>query len=288
MTASSGPESGQPSSPRPDLPIVFIGGGNMAGALIGGLLRQGFAASAITVIEPFDAVRERLSSERRVATAAAADAPAAQAALQRAALVVWAVKPQVMREAVRPVAAKLQASALHLSVAAGIRSDSIAGWLGTERIVRAMPNTPALMGRGITGLFARGGVSAEDRERIEQVLAPTGQTLWLAAEAQLDAVTALSGSGPAYVFYFIEAMTDAGVAMGLPAEQAQRLAVATFGRRGGAGRAIGGPARRAASASHVQGRNDLCGADGNGGRAGEGAVHAGDGGGAGAGGGAGG
>ena len=229
MTASSGPESGQPSSPRPDLPIVFIGGGNMAGALIGGLLRQGFAASAITVIEPFEAIRERLSSERRVATAAAADAPAAQAALQRAALVVWAVKPQVMREAVRPVAAKLQASALHLSVAAGIRSDSIAGWLGTERIVRAMPNTPALVGRGITGLFARGGVSAEDRERIEQVLAPTGQTLWLAAEAQLDAVTALSGSGPAYVFYFIEAMTDAGVAMGLPAEQAQRLAVATFG-----------------------------------------------------------
>jgi pyrroline-5-carboxylate reductase len=144
-------------------------------------------------------------------------------------LVVWAVKPQVLREAVQPVVAQLPASALHLSVVAGIRSDSIAGWLRTDRVVRAMPNTPALVGRGITGLFARDGVTTEDRALVEQVLAPTGETLWMSAEAQLDAVTALSGSGPAYVFYFIEAMTEAGVAMGLPEAQAQRLAVATFG-----------------------------------------------------------
>ncbi len=229
MNSPSAPTPQITDSPQTRLPIVFIGGGNMAGALIGGLLRQGHAPSAITVIEPFEETRSRLSAERGVATAADAHAPDATAALQRAALVVWAVKPQVLREAVQPVVAQLPASALHLSVVAGIRSDSIASWLHTERVVRAMPNTPALVGRGITGLFARDGVTTEDRARIEQVLAPTGETLWMTAETQLDAVTALSGSGPAYVFYFIEAMTEAGVAMGLPAEQAQRLAVATFG-----------------------------------------------------------
>jgi len=124
---------------------------------------------------------------------------------------------------VRPWAGK----ALHLSVAAGISSDSIAGWLGTERIVRAMPNTPALIGQGVTALFAR--VAAIDaRALVEQVLAPTGQMLWVDRESDLDAVAAMSGSGPAYVFYFIEAMTEAGVEMGLPPEQAHRLAVGTF------------------------------------------------------------
>ena len=113
-------------------------------------------------------------------------------------------------------------------MAAGIRSDSIARWLGTERVVRAMPNTPALVGKGMTALFARAAVTSADRQRVEQVLAPTGDCLWVEQEVQLDAVTALSGSGPAYVFYFIEAMTQAGVDMGLPHEQAQQLAVGTF------------------------------------------------------------
>jgi pyrroline-5-carboxylate reductase len=118
---------------------------------------------------------------------------------------------------------------LHLSVAAGIRSDSIAAWTGTERIVRCMPNTPALIGKGITALYARPGVTADDRVRAEQVIATTGEWLWVQDEAQLDAVTALSGSGPAYVFFFLEAMTQAGTEMGLPPDQAYRLAVATFG-----------------------------------------------------------
>src|SRR5205085_3172068 len=118
--------------------------------------------------------------------------------------------------------------ALHLSVAAGIRSDSIAGWLGSERVVRAMPNTPALVGKGITALYARAAVGTEDKMRVEQVIATTGEKLWVEQERQLDAVTALSGSGPAYVFYFLEAMTQAGSEMGLDEAQARRLAVSTF------------------------------------------------------------
>jgi len=115
-----------------------------------------------------------------------------------------------------------------LSVAAGIRSDSIAAWLGSERIVRAMPNTPALIGEGITGLFARASVTANDIAFVEQIMTTTGEFLWLDAEDKLDVVTALSGSGPAYVFYFMEAMTTAGTEMGLSREQANQLAVATF------------------------------------------------------------
>jgi pyrroline-5-carboxylate reductase len=113
-------------------------------------------------------------------------------------------------------------------VMAGIRSAAVAAAAGTERVVRAMPNTPALIGRGIAGLYARDAVTAADRALVEQVLAPTGQTLWVAREADLDAVTALSGSGPAYVFYFVEAMVQAATAMGLSAGQGKQLALATF------------------------------------------------------------
>ena len=113
-------------------------------------------------------------------------------------------------------------------MAAGIRSDSIAAWLGTERIIRCMPNTPALIGQGMTALVARDGVTAADRHWAGEVIATTGQFLWLEREEQLDAVTAISGSGPAYMFYFMEAMTAAGAEMGLSAEQAYQLAVATF------------------------------------------------------------
>lgn len=203
--------------------VAFIGGGNMASALIGGLRRQGMAASRIRVAEPFDEARARLLAQHGVAAAPAADA----ALLGGCDLVVWAVKPQTFRE-VALASAAMAPGALHLSVAAGIRSDSIAAWLGSERIVRAMPNTPALVGQGMTGLFARPAVTADDRSLVDQVIAPTGQALWLEAESQLDAVTALSGSGPAYVFYFIEAMVQAGTALGLSAAQAQQLAVGTF------------------------------------------------------------
>lgn len=202
--------------------IAFIGGGNMASAIIGGLVRRGMPPGDIEVVEPFPEARQRLQTQFGVqARAAATDA------LGRAALVVWAVKPQTFRDAAQATAPHVNA-ALHLSVAAGIRSDSIAGWLGTGRIVRSMPNTPALVGKGMTALFARDGVSAADQRWVEEVIVTTGEFLWVAAESDLDAVTALSGSGPAYVFFFLEAMTQAGVEMGLPREQAYQLAVATF------------------------------------------------------------
>ena len=157
--------------------------------------------------------------------------PAADGALAGAGLVVWAVKPQLFAQAAAPCAPHL-AGALHLSVMAGIRSDAIARAMGLPaaqaRIVRSMPNTPALIGRGIAGLFAMPAVTAEERAQVEQVLAPTGQTLWVDREADLDAVTALSGSGPAYVFYWVEAMVAAAEQMGLTAEQGKRLALATF------------------------------------------------------------
>ncbi|MGC3986435.1 MAG: pyrroline-5-carboxylate reductase [Pseudorhodoferax sp.] len=206
----------------PDTTIAFIGGGNMASAIIGGLVRQGLSATRVRVVEPFAETRAKLLADHGVQALEQAGP-----ALADAGLVVWAVKPQVFAEAAAPVRAHA-AGALHLSVAAGIRSDSIAGWLGSERIVRAMPNTPALVGLGMTGLYARDAVSAADRTQAEQVIATTGAALWVAQESHLDAVTALSGSGPAYVFYFLEAMVQAGTAMGLTAAQAQQLAIGTF------------------------------------------------------------
>jgi pyrroline-5-carboxylate reductase len=203
-------------------PMAFIGGGNMASAIIGGLIQQGMGATSIEVVEPLEAARERLRQQFGLQPMAT---PGPQ--LQRAALVVWAVKPQTFKDAAAQARPHL-AQPLHLSVAAGIRSDSIAAWLGSERVVRSMPNTPALVGRGMTALFARAAASADDRALIEQVITPTGEFLWVDSEPQLDAVTALSGSGPAYVFLFLEAMIEAGTQMGLAPEQAKRLAIATF------------------------------------------------------------
>ena len=209
-------------SQTPSTRIAFIGGGNMASAIIGGLISSGLPASQISVVEPFEAARTALKTKFGI------DAlPSATDALAAADLVVWAVKPQTFREAAA-AAAPYTAQALHLSVAAGITTDSIALWLGTSRIVRAMPNTPALVGKGMTGLFARPDVDTTGQALIERVIGTTGQFVWVQAEEQLDAVTALSGSGPAYVFLFLEAMTQAGVDMGLTAAQSYQLAVATF------------------------------------------------------------
>ncbi|MGE4240325.1 pyrroline-5-carboxylate reductase [Ramlibacter sp.] len=202
--------------------IAFIGGGNMASAIIGGLLKQGLPPSNVEVVEPFEPQRARLKEQF------ALDAQAAPgAALAQCDLVVWAVKPQTFKEAAAQAKSHV-AKALHLSVAAGIRSDSIAAWLGTQRIVRSMPNTPALVGKGMTALYARDGVSAQDKSTVDRVIATTGEHLWVDEERHLDAVTAISGSGPAYVFYFLEAMTQAGIEMGLSREQAYRLSVGTF------------------------------------------------------------
>jgi pyrroline-5-carboxylate reductase len=212
-----------PAAPSAALSTVaFIGGGNMASALIGGLIQRGLPAARLQVVEPHAPSRARLEADFPGIRVLEASGPE----LAASATVVWAVKPQVLREAAAQ-AAPHTAGALHLSVAAGIRSDSLAAWLGSERIVRAMPNTPSLIGRGMTGLFARPAVDAADRDRIAQLVAPTGEHLWLDREPLLDAVTAVSGSGPAYVFYLIEAMAAAGVALGLAEQDAHRLAVGT-------------------------------------------------------------
>ncbi len=202
--------------------IAFIGGGNMATAIIGGLLRQGRAPSSILVVDPSTEQRQRLNDTLGVRTSAAPDA-----ALQTAGTVVWAVKPQQFKDAAAACAALTQ-HALHFSVMAGLRSDDIARLLGTARVVRAMPNTPALVGQGMTGLFARPEVSVDEREAVANMVSTTGKMLWVSREADLDAVTALSGSGPAYVFYFIEAMVQAAQDMGLSADQGRELALATF------------------------------------------------------------
>ena len=202
--------------------IAFIGGGNMASAIIGGLISQGHPVNQIEVVEPYAPTREALLKNFGLTAQ-----PEAGAALQRASIVVWAVKPQTFKDAAVQVQPHTR-QALHLSVAAGIRSDSIAQWLATERIVRTMPNTPALVGKGMSAIYARPAVTSAERQSVEAIMASTGEFLWVESETQLDAVTALSGSGPAYVFYFLEAMTRAGVGMGLSDAQAHKLAVGTF------------------------------------------------------------
>ena len=201
--------------------IAFIGGGNMASAIVGGLVGAGRTGNSIIVVEPGAAQRQLLADRFGVAALAAADS-----SLEAAGLVVWAVKPQLFGAAAAPCAPHV-GRALQLSVMAGIRSAAIASATGSERVVRAMPNTPALIGKGVAGVFARPAVSAEDRERVEAVLGPTGELVWVDREEALDAVTALSGSGPAYVSYLIEAMLAAAREMGLPEAEAKRLTVQT-------------------------------------------------------------
>jgi pyrroline-5-carboxylate reductase len=213
---------GRYTGPMTSAPMAFVGGGNMASALIGGLRRAGHAAESIVVIEPLEAQRDQLARAFGVQAQAAADAR-----LAAAGTVVWAVKPQLFAAAAEPCAPYV-GGALQVSVMAGIRSAAIVAASGSARFVRSMPNTPALIGRGIAGLYARPEVGPDERARVEALFAPTGSTLWVEREEDLDAVTALSGSGPAYVFYFIEAMVQAGTEMGLAADQARRLAQETF------------------------------------------------------------
>lgn len=201
--------------------IAFIGGGNMASALIGGLIQTGTPAAALVVVEPVDEQRQALLERFGVQAL-----PRADAALKAASIVVWAVKPQLFREAAAPCAAFV-AGALQLSVMAGIRCSAIEAATGSTRIVRAMPNTPALIGQGMAGLFAREAVSADERAQVERLFKPTGRSVWVGREADLDAVTALSGSGPAYGFYLIEAMVEAAQRMGLDEAQGREMAIQT-------------------------------------------------------------
>lgn len=201
---------------------LFVGGGNMARAIIGGLLQQGQSPSDILVIEPHEATRDALVQDLAITAYAGSDALTGSVDV-----VVWAVKPQVLKPVMQALAKQLQ-SALHLSIAAGVTTHSMQEWLSSSRLVRAMPNTPALIGKGIAGAYANAALAPSDRDTASAVLQAVGQVLWVDAEVQLDAVTALSGSGPAYVFYFLEAMQQAGEKLGLPATQAYQLAVATF------------------------------------------------------------
>jgi pyrroline-5-carboxylate reductase len=203
--------------------ITFIGGGNMAGALIGGLLRKRWPRKAIRVVEIAAPARAALERAHKVKTQAGLDAAAAKAGC-----IVLAVKPQQMREVAQALRPRL-ARQLVVSIAAGIRLKDLQRWLGGySRLVRVMPNTPALVHAGISGLYAPAGLSRPDRAAAGKILGAVGSVVWVQREEDLDAVTAVSGSGPAYVFYFIEALERAARDLGLPADVAHRLAVETF------------------------------------------------------------
>jgi len=213
-----------PHAVLPDTDIAFVGGGNMARSLIAGLVRRGMPATRIHVAEPVQALREALQQDFGVNVHEDAAGAAGQAGLW-----LMAVKPQVMRAVCGELAAHAAArQPVVVSIAAGITAGQLDRWLGGDQaVVRAMPNTPALLGAGVTGLFANARVSASQHAQAEQVLASAGRTVWIDEEARMDAVTAVSGSGPAYVFLLAEAMEAAALEQGLPAEAARTLVLDT-------------------------------------------------------------
>jgi pyrroline-5-carboxylate reductase len=202
--------------------LGFIGGGNMAAAMIGGLLQKGFTAIDIKVAETSQERRAWLAQEYGVATHASAEG------VLTADVIVLAVKPQQLAEVLRALP-PLKPEQLVLSIAAGVRASDISRWLGNHpAVVRAMPNTPALVGAGIAGLFALPGVTDKQKAQANRILEAVGHAVWVQQEDQIDVVTAISGSGPAYVFYFIEALEQAGIDLGLPPETARLLTLQTF------------------------------------------------------------
>ncbi|GAA4331373.1 pyrroline-5-carboxylate reductase [Pigmentiphaga soli] len=206
--------------------IAFIGGGNMASALVSGLADKLCPMSRIHVIDPNEGLREQWRARGAGVAAAPGDALAA------CPVWVYAVKPQVLKEVAAQTRPWLRDS-LAISIAAGIRAADLAAWLGEpgrpwSRVVRCMPNTPALIGAGVTGLAALPGVAQADRDLATSILQAVGEAVWVDDEAALDGVTALSGSGPAYVFLLLEALIEGGQAVGLDAAQSRRLALATL------------------------------------------------------------
>ncbi|MFA7504901.1 MAG: pyrroline-5-carboxylate reductase [Burkholderiaceae bacterium] len=202
--------------------ITFVGAGNMASALIGGLLANGHQTTSIQAVDPSDEQRRRVAGQFGIRCHARLDDAAESDVL------VLAVKPQAMAGVVRPLAGRVDGR-LVISVAAGIRASDLSRWLGGHRrIVRAMPNTPALIGMGVTGMAAMAGLADADRRDAQEILAAVGGVVWVEEESLLDAVTAVSGSGPAYVFYFMEQLESAGCAAGLSPAQARALTLATF------------------------------------------------------------
>ena len=200
--------------------ITFIGGGNMAQALIGGLIARGMPTTRITVADPFENVRQLLQEKDVYVT------DDNIAAIEKADIVVLAVKPQVLANVLKQLRGLLDAK-LVISIVAGAEIATMATLSGTDRIVRVMPNTPALVQTGAHGLYATDVVDAKDRELASQVLAATGLTIWVNSEAQIDAVTAVSGSGPAYFFYMMESMIRAGKNLGLDEKVATALTLQT-------------------------------------------------------------
>lgn len=200
--------------------ISFIGGGNMAQALIGGLISQGLPATRITVSDPVEKVRLLLAEKEVNVT------DDNIAAIKDADIVLFAVKPQVLAGVLKPLQGLLDGK-LVISIVAGAEIATLSALLGTDRIVRVMPNTPALVQTGAHGLFANEEVSNDDRELASQILASTGLTIWVNSEAQIDAVTAVSGSGPAYFFYMMESMIRAGKNLGLDEKVATALTLQT-------------------------------------------------------------
>lgn len=204
------------------LRISFVGGGNMATALIGGLSERGFVAADMQAVDPSQASREALATRFGVRAVAQVDEQFLECDV-----IVLAVKPQAMKAAVTPLGGRLTTQ-LVVSIAAGLRLDDIARWMGGYRLlVRAMPNTPALIGAGVTGLYADASVDAAGRAAAARVLEAVGSVVWVAHETQMDAVTAVSGSGPAYVFHFIEALEAAGRESGFDQATARKLALET-------------------------------------------------------------
>jgi pyrroline-5-carboxylate reductase len=205
------------------LKIAFIGGGNMASAIIDRILDSALTPQELLVIEPADAARSALSA-RGIHTH-----PAAHANLSRCDVWVLAVKPQAMREVCAQVAPHVAADKLIISIAAGLPLASIAPWLGGHaRLARAMPNTPAKVGLGLTGLYALHGCDGNDISAVQSLFETCGQTMWLPEESMLDAITAIASSGAGYVFYFMEAMEKAAQDLGFGAQEARSLATATF------------------------------------------------------------
>ena len=204
--------------------IAFIGGGNMARSLIGGLIAAGNDPTTIRVADPNADCRDALAADFGVATFA--EAPAA---VEGTSTWLFAVKPQVMRQVCESLSAAAQATQpLVVSIAAGITSTQLERWLGdSSAVVRSMPNTPALLGAGVTGLFANAHVDAHGRQLAQALLSSAGQTVWIDDEARMDAVTGVSGSGPAYVFLLAEAMEAAAIKEGLAPDAARTLVLQT-------------------------------------------------------------
>ncbi|MGB0722460.1 MAG: pyrroline-5-carboxylate reductase [Gammaproteobacteria bacterium] len=210
-----------PGSPRI---TAFIGGGNMARSLIGGLIADGFDPAHIIAADPVDDTRADLGARMGIKTSAENTHAADQADI-----LVMAVKPQMLRAVAEGIAASVQnRKPLVISIAAGVRSDDLERWLGGDvAVVRTMPNTPALVQSGATALFANPRVRAEQRDLAESILRAVGITRWVNDESLIDAVTALSGSGPAYFFLVMEAMQAAGEKLGLDSESARLLTLQT-------------------------------------------------------------